>query len=135
MKKFILLIILFYLSLFLSCGKHQGEFAFKLPEDKGYKKIHSVPEFDSNVAVNWVYTLSSMRGQVDFGIIILKKELVWVDILSYTDYGDSEKKSLYGTIKDLEPGDYKLVIIEIDGDDQKSVDEIEFYVYADDDIY
>lgn len=135
MKKFILLIILVYVSAVVSCGKSQGEFAFKLPEDKGYKKVNSMPEFDNSAAVNWIYTFSSMRGQVNYGIIILKKELVWVDILSYTDYTDSGKKSIYGTLKDLDPGDYRLVITEIDDHDQKVVDEIEFYVYTDEDTY
>ncbi len=135
MKKIILLIILFYFSVFVSCGKIEGDFAYKFPEDKGYKKILSTPEFDSNVSVNWIFTLSSIRGKTDYGIIILKKELVWVDILSYTDYTDSEKQSIYGTIKDLEPGDYKLVITKIDEDKQKFVGEFEFYVYTDEDIY
>lgn len=135
MKKIILLIVLFNFSVFVSCGKPGGEFAFKLPEDKGYKKINSTPEFDSNVAVNWIFNLNSVRGRTDYGIIILKKELVWVDILAYTDYTDSEKKNIYGTIKDLEPGDYRLIITEIDEDDQKSIGEIEFYIYTDEDIY
>ena len=135
MKKIILLIILFHFSFFVSCGKPEGDFAFKLPEDRGYKKILSTPEFDSNVSVNWIFTLSSIRGKTDYGIIILKKELIWVDILSYTDYTDSEKQSIYGTIKDLEPGDYRLMITEIDGDDQRAISEIEFYVYTDEDIY
>jgi len=127
-KALILLIFAFTL---LSCGKPKGEFAFKLPEDKGYKKVIHTPEFDSAVEVDWIYTFDRIRGRVNLGVIILKKELLWIDILAYSDYADSEKKIVYGRIKGLDPGDYRIMITEIGEEEQTIIDELYFYIYTD----
>ncbi len=122
-------------ALLLSCSRPSGEFAFQLPEDYGYKKPADLLEFNSSDEVNWIYSFSSISGRLKLGVILLKKELVWVDILSYSDYADSEKSTLYGKIQGLDPGDYRLVITEIVEDEQKVLDEIEFYIFTDDDGY
>ena len=124
-------ILLFFAVALLSCGKPEGEFAFKLQEDKGYRKVLNSPEFDSAVEVDWIYTFNRIRGRVNLGVIILKKELLWIDILAYTDYADSEKKMVYGTIKGLDPGDYRLMITEIKDNEQNIIDEVYFYLYSD----
>jgi hypothetical protein len=135
MKKIISTLFFVFFAVLLSCGRPSGEFAFKLPEDKGYKKPAVLPEFNSSDEVNWIYSFSSIRGHLKAGVILLKKELVWVDVLSYSDYADSEKTILYGKIQGLDPGDYRLMITEILEDEQKVLDEIEFYIFTDDDIY
>lgn len=131
MKIFKAPIILILFLAVLSCGKPKGEFAFKLPEDKGYRKVIKQPEFDSAVEVDWIYTFDRFRGRMNLGVIILKRELLWVDILAYTDYADSEKRIVYGKLKGLEPGDYRLMITEITDSEQNTIDEIYFYVYSD----
>ncbi len=131
MKGINAVILLFFALGLLSCGRPEGEFAFKFPEDKGYRKVLNSPEFDSAVEVDWIYTFSSIRGRVNLGVILLKKELLWVDILAYTDYADSEKRIVYGKIKSLDPGDYRLMITEIKDDEQNIIDELYFYIYAD----
>jgi len=135
MKRIILILFFAFSSVLLSCGKPSGEFAFKLPEDKGYKKEALHQEFNSADEVSWIYSFSSIRGRVKLGVVLLRKELVWVDVLSYSDYADSEKRRIYGEIKGLEPGDYRLMITEINENDQVVLDEIEFYIFNDDDIY
>jgi len=124
------LILILFLAVF-SCGKPKGEFAFKLPEDKGYRKIVNTPEFDSAAEVDWIYSFGSFRGRRNLGVIILKRELLWVDILAYTDFVDAEKKIVYGNIRGLEPGDYRLMITEITENEQKTIDEVYFYIYSD----
>ena len=47
-------------------------------------------------------------------------------------YIDNEKKIIYGKIKDLEPGDYRLMITEFNDDGQRIIDELYFYIYSDD---
>jgi len=125
------LIFMIFAVTLISCGKPEGEFAFKLPEDKGYRKVLNTPEFDSAVEVDWIYTFNRIRGRVNLGVILLKKELLWVDILAYNDYADSEKRIVYGKIKSLDPGDYRLMITEIKDDEQNIIDELYFYIYTD----
>ena len=131
MKIITLPLALILLLTVFSCGKPKGEFAFKLPEDKGYRKVIKNPEFDSAVEVDWIYTFDSFRWRMNLGVIILKRELLWVDILAYTDYADSEKRIVYGKLKGLEPGDYRLMITEITDSEQNTIDEVYFYIYSD----
>jgi len=131
MRKIKAVLLFFIAAALLSCGKPKGEFAFKLQEDKGYRKVMNTPEFDSAVEVDWIYTFDRIRGKVKLGVIILKKELLWIDILAYTDYADSEKRIVYGKIKGLDPGDYRLMITEITDNEQSIIDEVYFYLYSD----
>lgn len=124
------LILIIFLTV-LACGEPKGEFAFKLPEDKGYRKFVNTPEFDSAAEVDWIYKFGSFRGRLNLGVIILKRELLWVDILAYTDFADPEKRIVYGKIKGLDPGDYRLMITEISENEQKTIDEVYFYIYSD----
>lgn len=135
MKKISLIFFFAFLALVISCAKPEGEFAFKLPGDQGYRRVEGLPEFNANDEVGWIYSFASIRGRLEMGVILLRKELLWVDVLSYSDYADGEKMRLYGTIKGLEPGDYRLMITEITEEEQKVLDEIEFYVFSDDEAY
>jgi hypothetical protein len=119
---------------FISCGKMKGEFAFQNPGDKGYKVNQSRLEFNSKDEVNWIYKLSSApRGRVKIGIIILKKEIGWIDVLTVSDYADPLKDTIYGKLKDMEPGEYKIVLIESNPAGNRHIDEIEIYLYSDED--
>lgn len=130
MKKYAVLLIscLF----FLSCGKLAGKFAFQGEDDKGYKINQSRLEFDSAKETKWVYTFNTTpSGRIHLGVVLLKKELGWVDILTTSDYIDPMKNIVYGTLKDLEPGSYKIVIVEVTIDGNKKIDEVEFNLYSD----
>ncbi len=119
--------------LFISCGKLQGEFGFKNSLDEGYRTKMERLEFSVDDEINWVYKFkSSPSGKVNLGIVILKRELSWVDVLAYPDYIDETKDVIYGTIKDFEPGNYKIVITQRKEEEVKAIDEIEFYLYSDD---
>ena len=133
MKKFSVIILC--LLFFVSCGKLKGEFAFQAPEDKTYKRNPGRLEFDSGQEIKWIYSFTSIpMGRTKLGVIILKKELGWVDILTTSDYIDSLKKVVYGTLKELEPGDYKIVLVELTSDGNKKIDEKEVYIYSDEEI-
>ena len=132
---YLILILIFSLLLILSCGKLKGEFAFQNPGEKGYKVNQSRFEFNSSESVNWIYKFDSAPGsRVKLGVIILKKELGWIDILTTTDYIDSMKNIVYGTLKDYEPGDYKIVLVEPTPEGNKTIDEIEVYIYSDEEV-
>lgn len=133
MKNFLYIFISFIF--ILSCGKLKGEFAFKKPEEKSYKVNQTRFEFDSSKEFNWIYKFDSMpTGRIKIGIIILKKEIGWIDILTTTDYIDPMKNIIYGTFKDYEPGDYKIVIVELTPEGSKTIDEIEVYIYSDEEV-
>lgn len=131
MKRLLPFIILSFL-IFVSCGKLKGEFAFQTPLDKSYKIGQERLEFDSADEIKWIYKFSSVPGnKIKLGIIILKKELGWVDIISMPDYIDEMKDIVYGTIKDLEPGDYRIVITEITDEESIIIDQCDFYLFSD----
>jgi len=126
---------LFFLLLILSCGNLKGQFAFQTPEDKGYKINQNRFEFDSTKEINWIYKFDSTpRSRIKLGIIILKKEIGWIDILTTSDYIDSSKNIVYGKLKDFEPGDYKIVLVEVTSEGNKTIDEIEVYLYSDEEV-
>ncbi len=128
--------VLFFSFLMLtSCGKLKGEFAFQNPGEKGYKVNQSRFEFDSSKEVNWIYKFDTTPGsQIKLGVIILKKEIGWIDILTTTDYIDPLKNIVYGTLKEYEPGDYKIVLVELTSEGNKTIDEIEIYIYSDEEV-
>lgn len=132
MRKYL---FIFILLLVVSCGKLKGEFAFRNPEEKGFKINQSRHEFDSSKEVDWLYRFTTMPGsKVNLGIVILKKEIGWIDILTTTDYIDKSKNIVYGTLKDFEPGDYKIVLVETTSSGNKKIDEVEVYLYSDDEV-
>jgi len=132
MKKSLCLILILFLT---SCGKLKGEFAFQTPEDKGYKINQTRFEFDSAKVINWIYKFDSFPGnRVKLGVIILKKEIGWIDILTTSDYIDPLKNIVYGTLKEFEPGDYKIVLVEVTSEGSKAIDEIEIYIYSDEEV-
>ena len=117
------------------CKKLKGEFAFKFPEDQGYKLLRDKLEFSSADEIDWIYkfnSISSKRSEI--AVIIFKKEFGWIDILTLIDYIDSGKNIIYGKLKDFEPGDYKIVLIET-AKGNKIIDEIEIYLYSDEGIF
>jgi len=130
MKKFPPLILLILIP--LACGKLHGEFGFKYSEDKGYKRNLQRYEFDAAKDVQWIYRFDAVQGRSSLGVIILKKELGWIDIITGQDYIDEYKQIVYGTISGLEPGYYRLVLVELVPDSKnRQIDEREFYIYSD----
>lgn len=125
-------IILIISLLCVSCGKLHGEFAFRQKDDKGYKTILPRLEFNASETVDWLYRFEPLSGKRTIGIILMKKELGWVDIMTSQDYVDEIKQIVYGKISGLEPGDYKIVLTEIKIEKSVLVDQKEFYLYSDD---
>ena len=135
MKKLFLLLLPIFLIPAFSCQRLKGEFAFKFPEDKGYKLLFNKFEFPSAEEVDWIYKFNSIPSErIKIGVIIFKKEIGWIDILTLTDYIDSNKNIIYGKLKEFEPGDYKIVLIRSGSGKNEIIDEVEIYIYSDEDI-
>jgi len=129
------LFILLSLLLLSSCGKLKGQFAFQTPDDKGYKVNQNRFEFDSAKEINWIYQFDSVPGdRINIGVVILKKEIGWIDILTTSDYIDPLKNIIYGTLKEFEPGEYKIVLVLTTPEGNKTIDEIEVYLYSDEEV-
>lgn len=112
-----------------ACGSFDGEFGIKVNNDNNYRKINGVPEFSSEDTVAWIYRLKKgMISRADAGVILMKKELIWVDIYTVSDYFDNEKRLLYGVITGLDPGEYRLLITE-SKNDNKLIAEMTFKIY------
>jgi len=127
-KSLILLLILVFLC---SCKMQKGQFAFQTPLDKSFKINQARMEFDSSWDVKWMYKFTPVAKEVKLGILIMKKELGWIDVLSMPESINETKTIIYGSIKDFEPGDYKIVITVITEDETIILDECYFYLYSD----
>lgn len=110
--------------LLVSCGD-KGEFAFKSFGMDTYRTMKSGMEFPSDARTDWLYKFPAIRGKRHYGVIMLKKELVWAEIAKEVQEAETERPCLYGTIQGLEPGEYKIMITQ----NNKLVDENEFVVF------
>ncbi len=119
---------LFFINL-SGCGKLEGEFAFREIGDKAYRKVSGVPEFAESNRIEWVFKFKEIVEKYNIGIILLKKELVWVDIDTRIERIDEKKNLIYGVIEKLEKGNYKILITE----KETIVGEKEFVVYSESD--
>ena len=113
------------------CGKLKGDFAFKKNIEDKYRKIEEPVEFEKNEKINWVYIFKGLRGKHDVGIVLLKKELVWVDIESSVERVSEANNIIYGTIEGLSDGTYKIIL----ADGNKEIDEKEFVIFSDQEDY
>jgi len=136
MKKLLLLLLPIFLIPSFYCKGLEGEFAFKSPGDKGYNRlIHNKLEFSATEEIDWIYKFNGVFSErIQIGVIIFKKELGWIDILTLADYIDDNKNIIYGKLKELEPGDYKIVLVLSNQWGNKIIDQVEIYLYSDEDI-
>lgn len=114
--------------IFLSaCGQLKGKFACKSQLDDHYRKMNNNHEIKSDEKIKWVYVFDKFSGKHKIGVIILKKEIVWVDVLSWQDVVTPTENIIYGTIEDFQDGEYKIILTEND----EAFDEQRFIVYTD----
>jgi hypothetical protein len=123
-----LTLLLAMTALALSCGGVKGEFGFKRFGDDTYHRIDGRAEFASDEVIDWVFKLGKKYSERDIGILCQKKELVWVDVTSRSQRITETDKAIYGTIKDLQPGEYKLVLTLV-GSDNDLIDSKDFIIY------
>jgi hypothetical protein len=115
--------------LFLSCSKITGDFAFKQNKEDKYRKTAEAPEFNIRENIDWVYVLNKPQPQKKFGVYVMKKELVWIDISRNTVTMEGENTIIYGKINNLEEGAYKILI----SYSSEVIGEQYFSIYKDDD--
>lgn len=110
-----------------SCIKLKGDFAYKTDYMDHYKKFEDGKEFNSNEKISWIYKIEKVNKKRFIGVVLLKKDLVWVDIDKYIYTIDLLKPNVYGSFKDLKSGEYKIVLME----KKEFIDSIHFQIYRD----
>lgn len=125
----VLLPVLLAAQFMVSCAVQRGEFAFRKNLEDSYHKPVSRPEFSTTDKVKWAYVLSKVKKERALGVVVLKKELVWVEINARMETLTPRNRVIYGEINDYEAGDYRIIITE----KNKKLDEIEFIIYQDKD--
>jgi len=126
-KPYLVYIITISMMFLAACGQLEGKFAYKSQLDDHYRKMDANHEIKSDEKVNWVYVFDKFSGKHKIGVIILKKEIVWIDVLSWHDEVTPSENIIYGTIEDFQDGEYKIILTEND----KAFDEQRFIVYTD----
>ena len=111
----------------VSCSM-EGTFGFKKFGQDTYHKLEGTPEFASDEAVDWAFVFKKKYGARVIGIVYQKKELVWVDVLTRSARIDNTSKIVYGTIKDLEPGEYRIILTELENGN-KLIDSKDLIIY------
>ena len=131
MKRLYLLIIFFSL-LLPACSSLEGEFAFRKNYDETYYRPVVPLEFSVNDDVKWVYRFKKTRRvpSTKVGIILMKRELVWVDIFTSSQDVSRSDPFVYGTIPRLSSGEYKILLTDLK-DQNRLIDEITFLIYED----
>lgn len=119
------------LSLAASSCSMEGKFGFKRFGEDAYRRTSETPEFASNEKVDWVYVFDRQYGERSIGIIYRKKEVVWVEMLTKVSRIDEGNKIVYGTIKNLPPGHYQIVLTDLKNG-SGFIDSKDFIIYEKD---
>ncbi len=115
----------------VSCSM-QGTFGFKKFGQDTYHKLEGTPEFASDETVDWAFVFRQKYGERAIGVVYQKKELVWADVLTRSARIDNTSRIVYGTIKDLEPGRYQIILTELEKDN-RLIDSKDFIIYEKED--
>ncbi|MCU0821966.1 MAG: hypothetical protein MUC95_05770, partial [Spirochaetes bacterium] len=80
--------------------------------------------------ISWIFVFKNAGDVRKISVVILKKELVWVDIDSRLENISETSNIIYGDIENYNEGMYKIMI----SDGGIVISEKEFSVFVDDDI-
>ena len=125
-KRKIFLIIAFMI--FISgCSNTKGIFAYKSPHMDMFRKWIPGIEFNSNEKIKWVFKIERVNSDRSIGVVLMKKEIGWIDINKIIYTVRPNEPNIYGEIENLQPGNYKIVLVERG----VFISEVEFKIYLD----
>ncbi len=119
---------LFFILLFLflcSCDKVEGQFAYKSMEMDMYRKFPSGMEFNAAEKINWIFNIKKVSAERKVGVVLLKKELTWIDIDKYMYTVNMFQTKVYGEFVNLPAGEYKIVLL----NNNFLISSVEFKIY------
>ena len=114
--------------LFVSCFKMHGKFAYRMNGSEEYRVMPNMLGVSSSTPVEWTYAFDSVYSKKKVSVHLLSKKLVWIGIEQDLQEIEKVKPFVWGEIKELNPGAYKIQIVI----DDSLIDEIEFSVYDSD---
>lgn len=114
-----------------SCGKNIAEFGIKGPNDDAYRRSNGLLEIAVGDELMWIYSFDRKQPDRAIGIIYQKQEAVWVEVLTTSARVNSENRAVYGIIKDLPAGSYRLILTDVNENNQELMNK-EFNVYQKD---
>lgn len=123
MKKIILIFSVLIISL-IACSGIKGQFAYKTLQMDSYRKMINNKEFISNEKIDWIYKIDSLAEKTVISTVVLKKEIVWVDVSKKIQTVLPASPYIYGEIKNLNTGDYKIILLK----KNKIISEISFKI-------
>lgn len=124
------LLAVFTLASLVTCGGLKGQFGFKRMVDEGYRKVSGVPELKRNETVEWAFAFENIDEPHSIGLFVMKKELVWVEVLKDTRNIVPGRSVVYGTIENYDEGRYRIILTE----KENTIAEQEFVVYDSEEI-
>jgi hypothetical protein len=122
--------LIFTLLILISCGKMQGRFAVKTITDENYRAVNENLEIEKGTELKWIYKFKNVSSRYAIGIILVKKELFWVEVKNGSDYVERKKNIISGTIDRLPVGEYKIILTDL-AKKNRLIDEMQFVVYSD----
>ncbi len=114
-----------------TCGKNKADFGFKGPQDDSYRRIDGALEIPAGNEMMWVYSFENRQPDRTIGIIYQKKEAVWVEVMTTSVRVNDDNRAVYGTIRDLPAGSYRLIITDVNDNNYELVSK-EFAIYQKD---
>ncbi|MFC1669039.1 hypothetical protein ACFL20_01490 [Spirochaetota bacterium] len=131
LKVKIIITVIFCTLISISCGKLEGEFAFKSFHDSMYMKKSDGAEFPAGEKIKWIFKLKDSSGHRKIGVLIMKKEMIWVEIKTRSDYIDKEKSIIYGTFDGLPSGKFQIILTDVKRNNSK-ISKFNFTLYTPD---
>lgn len=120
----LLLLVIVCVSI-VSCSKDTGRFGFKTSGDDRFMTKNNFCEFNHTEKVEWVFCFDRVSKSKEVGVVILKKEKVWVNVYSFSQTVNRNKQCIFGQIHNYNEGIYRIVITDKD----TVIAEQEFTIY------
>ena len=110
----------------VSCAIPKGSFGYKTKAMDGYRRFDDMREFDASEKVEWVYSFPVMKKMFRTGMILQKKETVWVDVKKSAQVIAGTSPFFYGNFEGMEEGEYRIVITNMNSEETEIYDEVVF---------
>jgi hypothetical protein len=129
-KKYICVLVI--LLIIGACSKLEGTFAYKTMYMDAYKKMKPGMEFASKSRIDWTFVTDSISKPYTVGVVLLKKEVIWIDVSRDKYFINRENPHIYGHFEQLPAGNYKIVIVT---EENELISENPFSIYYEDTIH
>jgi hypothetical protein len=86
------------------CSPVSGIFGYRLPGMDTFRRFDNDMQFSDAQPVEWTFVADKAADPRYVGVIILKKEVVWVEVFKEVRMINAANKAVFGRIEGYEPG-------------------------------